>query len=166
MPVSVRSLALLAVVFVPLVGCPAPAEVDGPPGSVEPLPADTPAVRSPELDDAKARWEAAGLDAYRMTLQRSCFCPEDYRGPFDVTVRDGAVATVRFNGASLDADRAVTVDDLFALIEDAYKRNAASVDVAFDPDLGYPTSVGIDYSTQMADEEMAYTVADLVPAER
>lgn len=120
----------------------------------------TPAARADDLDEALARWEAADLDAYRFTLRRSCFCPSpDFTGPFDVTVRGGAIASVRLDGAAVDAERAVTVDDLFALIEEAYDREAETVRVTFDPEVGAPTEVYIDYSSMMADEEISYTVS-------
>ena len=43
---------------------------------------------------------------------------------------------------------------------------AAQVELEFDPELGYPTSVGIDYDTMMADEEIAYRVSDLRASDR
>jgi len=166
---SIRSL-LAAVLLVPLAGCPAPVNVPPTDGPVGPPPADasgTPAERSPELDAARQRWEDAGLDAYRFTLQRICFCPSpDYTGPFEVAVRHGAIDTVRLDGAIVEDDRAVTVGDLFALLEEAYDREAERVDVAFDPVLGYPTSISIDYSSRMADEEIGYRVSALAADER
>ena len=97
-----------------------------------------------------------------MTLRRLCFCPSpDYTGPFEVTVRGGDVSAVRLNGSAVDAERGVSVEALFALIDDAYARGAAEVELAFHPELGYPTSIGIDYDRQMADEEIGYRVSDL-----
>ncbi len=157
-------LLVAAVVLAPLAGCPAPAPVM-PPATETPAPTGG-AVRSPELDAARQRWADVGYDAYRMTLQRACFCPEDYRGPFDVTVRHGAVDDATFNGATVDAERVLTVAALFDLLEDAYDRNAARVDVTFDDELGYPTSLYIDYDEGIADEEVGYTVADVQVAER
>ncbi|WP_412070317.1 DUF6174 domain-containing protein [Rubrivirga sp. IMCC43871] len=158
-------LALFAAVLIPLAGCPAPAEID----PIEPpmLPGGPAAVRSPDLDAAMAKWADAELDAYTMTLRRMCFCPTpDYTGPFSVTVRDGEVATVRLDGATVPAERGMSVEDLFELLEDAYAREAEVVEVSFDPDLGYPSAINIDYSSRMADEEIAYGVSDLKPAGR
>lgn len=159
---------LLAVLLLPLAGCPAPAQVDPGEGPVTgPVLTEGPAAeRSPDLDAARARWADAGLDAYTMTLERICFCPPDYRGPYQVVVRNGVLASVRLDGATLDPDRGVTVDALFQLIEEAYEQEAEVVVVEFDAELGYPTSIGIDYSTMMADEEIAYRVSDLRAADR
>lgn len=165
---SALRLAALALCAAALAGCPAPAAVDD--GGADdpvlgPLITGTPAARSPDLDAARERWEASGLDAYEMTLRRVCFCPApDYTGPFAVAVRGGEVASVTLDGAAVDDERGETVDDLFDLIEDAYTRKAQSVTVEFDPELGYPTNVAIDYSLQMADEEIGYMVSDLRPA--
>lgn len=156
----ILALALLA----PLAGCPAPAEVTPEGGIPEqfPMVTGTPAERSPELDAARQRWDDAGLEGYQMTLARLCFCPSpDYTGPFEVRVAQSKVASVMLNGTGVPADRGVSVEALFELIEDAYKRGAESVSVSFDPALGYPTSIGIDYSMQMADEEIGYRVSDL-----
>ncbi|WP_412062358.1 DUF6174 domain-containing protein [Rubrivirga sp. IMCC45206] len=158
-------LALIAAVLVPLAGCPAPAETT----PIEPpvLPGGPAAVRAPDLDAAMAKWEAADLGAYTMTLRRMCFCPTpDYTGPFAVTVRDGEVASVRLDGATVPAERGMSVEDLFELLEDAYDREAEVVEVSFDPDLGYPTAINIDYSSMMADEEIGYGVSDLKAAGR
>ena len=156
--------AALALLAAALTGCPAPAELDPDEAVVGPVVSNPAASRSPELDAARERWDAAGLDAYEMTLRRVCFCPApDYTGPFGVTVRGGELAAVTLDGGRVDDERGETVEDLFDLIEDAYVRKAESVTVEFDPELGYPTNLSIDYSMQMADEEIGYMVSDLRP---
>ena len=120
-------------------------------------------IASPiDLASARARWAAEGPDAYTMTQVRSCFCPEEYRGPYRVSVRGGTVTRVERNGQTLPADRALTVEALFALIENANARPAERIDATYDARLGYPTSVSIDYDARIADEEVAYTVSDLM----
>ena len=156
----IRLLALA--VLAQVAGCSAPEPADPPPTVMPEYPGGTPAVRDGDLDAARARWEAAGWADYRFTLRRSCFCPSpDFTGPFEVTVRDGALASVTLDGAAVDDARGLTVDELFALIEEAYERDAETVRLAFDEATGAPTELYIDYSTQMADEEIGYTVSDL-----
>ena len=168
MPTPRLRAAALALFAVALAGCPAPAEVTadaaGPPVGPGPAPSAPAASRSPELDAARERWEAAGLSGYEMTLRRICFCPSpDYTGPFEVTVRGGELEAVARGGTRVDDERGETVEGLFDLIEDAYTRKAQSVTVEFDPELGYPANLSIDYSFQMADEEIGYMVSDLRP---
>lgn len=150
-----RLLSLSAVLFVAaaLGGCraSAPPTASGAGGGPE------------RVEQARGRWDAAAPAAYRFTLHRSCFCPPEFRGPFLVTVRDGHVAAVEYEGAPIDAERALTVDDLFTLLAEAYGRDAERVEATFDPDLGYPTSLFVDYEAQMADEEVGYTVTALRP---
>ena len=43
-----------------------------------------------ELAASKRLWTDRGLRNYDFTLERQCFCPEDWRGPVDIQVRDGA----------------------------------------------------------------------------
>ena len=113
------------------------------------------------LDAARALWADAGFADYQMTLTRSCFCPEDFRGPFAVSVEDETVTEVEFQGRDLSTDRALTVEALFDLLQDAYDQGAARVDVTYHPTLGYPMSLYIDVSEMMADEEVGYTVEGL-----
>ncbi len=54
-----------------------------------------------------------------------------------------------------------TIEELFKIIEDAIKRNADEILITYDPTLGYPTRVAIDYLKILADEEMTYTVENL-----
>ncbi len=155
--------AAALILLAPLTGCPAPDEVTTLDQEF-PLVTGEPASVSPELEQARQRWQAADLGEYQMTLQRMCFCPSpDYTGPFEVTVRDGDVSSVRLGGARVDAERGVSVEALFALIDEAYERGAVEVALSFHPELGYPTSIGIDYDRQMADEEIGYRVSDLAP---
>ncbi len=121
------------------------------------------------LAASRVRWEAQRPGDYRFTYSRNCFCPPQYRGPFDVTVRGGAVADVAYRGEGDPIDRPLTeyqtVDDLFALIAEAYARDAARVDVTYDPTTGQPTEVYIDYDEQMADEEVGFTVEPVRPVD-
>ena len=60
-----------------------------------------------------------------------------------------------------EAQLYVTVEALFDLLEDAESEEAYSVDVEYDPLLGYPTDLFIDYSENTADEELGYRASGL-----
>lgn len=161
-------LRLLALSALLISGCTAPAEIEVEPSGVpaSPKPTGSAAERSPDLEDAVQRWEDADLEAYTMTLRRICFCmAPDYTGPFAVTVRGGALDSVVLEGAPVETERALTVEDLFELIEDAYERRAEVVEVEFDETYGYPTNLSIDYSSMMADEEIGYSISMLKPVD-
>ena len=148
---------LLAIPLLFLIGCKAvtlPGEDLEPVAGIE--------SNSPEaLAEARGRWADAGLSSYQYQIEYSCFCPPEAMGPFTVTVRDGAVAS------SVPSSQArpslPTVEDLFAKIAEAYVQEAATVDVTYDPDLGYPLSIFIDYDEQMADEEFRASTSGLEP---
>ena len=54
-----------------------------------------------------------------------------------------------------------TIEELFNIIEDAIKCNADEMQISYDPTLGYPTRVAIDYEKILVDEEITYTVTNL-----
>lgn len=127
------------------------------------------------LRAAEQRWEANQPLRYRMTGQRDCFCPEEWRGPVVLEVvraqRGSGMeeirrATYASSGAELSAEiREVfhPVQGLFTLLRQAIVQNAYSIEAEFDATLGYPKRIWIDYNAQMADEETGYTVTSVTP---
>ena len=113
-----------------------------------------------ELAARRADWAAAGIDMYEMVVQVDCFCPEEYRGPFDVTVVDGAVVTATWKGEPIPdvaERRFFTVEDLFETIEGhAY---ADEIDVEYAPE-GYPTRIAVDPSRMTMDEELGIRILE------
>ena len=57
----------------------------------------------------------------------------------------------------------MTVNQLFAFIEDAIERSAHSIEVDYHAQYGYPTHIRIDYIENTIDEEMAFEASALVP---
>lgn len=73
-------------------------------------------------------------------------------------VADGAIIAASYadDGIAVEGDlddRYATVDELFVFMEDAVAAGAVQLDVVFDAELGYPTSLFIDYAPGIADEE-------------
>ena len=52
-----------------------------------------------------------------------------------------------------------SVSGLFGLIQQAINLEAASISVEYDPEVGYPLSVYIDYDERIADEERGFEVS-------
>jgi hypothetical protein len=156
---SARFVALLAVALssVLLSACVTPREG----GSGDPAEGET---TREALAAARARWEAAGPDAYQFVFTNGCFCPEDVRGPFTLTVRDGAVAEVRYQGrpVPVDTERHLSVEAVFDRLEAAFDRDADAVRVTYDAALGYPVTAYVDYEAMAADEEDRFELRDLV----
>jgi hypothetical protein len=136
-----------------------------PPGRpVEPRPEPKPepgpdhAALALTLTENRVRWDESGSASYQFNFQRSCFCLRDYTREAVVQVEEGAIvaATYADDDTAVDADlndRYDTIDELFALLEEAIATGAVQIDVEFDAALGYPTRLYIDRDRRIADEE-------------
>lgn len=133
------------------------------PGSTDP-------EQSRAFDQALLEWKNAGITTYDYIFTRGCFCPEEFVGPYAVSVRNGEVAGATFKGTDLfdigileigRYDEIIkTVDGVFAEIERAL-READTFTAEYHPLLGYPTNVYIDWIANAADEEVSYTIKNL-----
>jgi hypothetical protein len=141
---AARAAAFTALVAGALAGCGDALAPDAPPR---------------DLDAARQRWARTRPAAYEFTVERLCFCV-----PWAVTltVRDGVVVDARdpASGAPVAPRPQFTVDSLFAHLDDAVARGAASVSATYDARRGYPVSTFVDYNTGIADEELGYAVRD------
>ncbi len=102
-------------------------------------------------------------------LQRLCFCGGG-TAPAEVVVRNGQRVSVTIveTGEPVPAQFAslyLTVDELFDFVEDAIDRKAHRIDVEYDPDLGVPIEISIDYEENVIDEEMAFRASSFTPLE-
>ena len=127
------------------------------------------AAQTDEIDAARERWAAAGTAAYEYGYHKYCECHGDTPPETLVTVTADTVTNVRHRPANSDrvvpaAERNFpyywTIDDLFDLIESATARDA-TVRVRFDPALGYPTSVFIDYVQNTIGDEVDVRITQL-----
>jgi len=110
---------------------------------------------------ARTRWAERGPSNYVVVVSRSCFCGPGSTEPVIVTVTDGQIESRVYeaNGDTVPAEIASAypdVDQLFAIIEEAYDSHAAQVTVTYHADFGYPVSVFIDRAANAADDEMGY----------
>jgi hypothetical protein len=141
-------------------------------GSCAPLPTPTPTActvdpsAGADLEENRAKWVAAGIDTYDIDYQRSCACSP----PNDVTVlvTNGGITSVVDSGTGEEVVNPPTgaygfnsVDGLFDVIATAIAECAASLDVQYDPELGYPTSVDIDFIGGTVGDEVELHVNDL-----
>lgn len=119
------------------------------------------------LSTNRSRWSRQGPAAYTFRFERGCFCPEEIRGPFLVRVEDGVVRSATTLSGTPATSHALplilSVPGVFVLIEDAIDRRACSIRVVYDPALGYPTEVDVDYDQRLADEELYLRLAALAP---
>ncbi len=121
---------------------------------------------SQQLKTNQRLWNQKNISNYRYTLSRSCFCTAEARGPVIIEVRNGRTTSVTSVATGQPVNPELfqkydTVPRLFNLIKDAINRNAYNLDVKYNPTLGYPTQINIDYKSQVADEEEYLTIENL-----
>ena len=113
----------------------------------------------------RAIWEAQQLDQYVFETRRVCFC--GFIGWLEVSVSNGSVQSVTALEAEDVPEWATadypTVDELFDLLEEAVAQDAAQIEVTWHESMGYPESFYIDYSKNIADEELGHDIRSLTP---
>ena len=128
-----------------------------------------------ELAVARATWRSQAVESYDVHQEWLCYCIPPTA--WVAHVRGGQIKNVTVPDIeelgetpadtliALAMDRSFTVEQAFALVEE-WIGEAEQIDVTYHESLGYPTSVSIDISLRIADEEIIRTMRDLqaVPA--
>jgi Family of unknown function (DUF6174) len=125
--------------------------------------ATAPDARQSELDANRQKWSERGYSNYTFTLRMDCFCA--INGPVSVlVVADSArQVTLQSTGATIDAPWIPTVKKLFDVIDQDIARHAAVLRVTYEPTLGYPSLIVSDPIANAVDDEVTYTVTNVVP---
>jgi hypothetical protein len=141
---SCRVLALLAVAF--SAGCAESARpVLQEPAASRALDDDEKA----ELDAARSRWIALGLQDYEFDIRQGCFCPPEKQTWRHVQVMDGHIVSVIPEGTTSTTLQRITepgwwtIDELF---DEVLRRGdepggVYDLSVSYDTSFGYPASV-------------------------
>lgn len=118
-----------------------------------------------ELSVEEQKWRDQNLKSYEFTLQISCFCIREYTLPKRVVVQNNEVVQVDDTPYEELNDSAIqTIDGYFDFIRETRKQNPDEEKITYDTNLGYPTYIFFDISYQMADEEIRYTISELIPS--
>ena len=121
-----------------------------------------------ELSRNQQKWQDANITHYNFELNISCFCAFRDQMPLTVEVQDNQIVHMAAVDGTLvlDTDQNyefyaphATIDLLFDELEAAYNESADSVTVTYDATYGFPTEIAIDFSQEMADEEMYYSIS-------
>jgi hypothetical protein len=111
------------------------------------------------LEQQRQLWESHAIDTYQLHVERVCFCPP---GSYRVEVAAGTVASVtdEEGAVSLESDELrgfpLRVEDLFAEIDKS--AFADNIQVAYDAELGYPTTIAVDHMANAIDDEVTFLV--------
>ncbi|HYE96220.1 MAG TPA: DUF6174 domain-containing protein [Rubricoccaceae bacterium] len=110
----------------------------------------------------RARWNAQGVEDYRFDLLERCICLRHlYR--YRVAVRDGRPVQMEVTREEeevpiIEPRPPDTVEEIFALLQDAFDGDTTRVFVGYVPETGLPAALYIDYNVRIADEELDYTI--------
>lgn len=119
--------------------------------------------------DNLQKWQSytSGPDDFiSYTTQQSCFCPQEFTRPMNITESDGQITSATYADTNEPVPDNIrqslqTVDQRFEQLQNAYENGAATVNVEYDEQFGFPTSVFIDQSEMIADEEISYSISNL-----
>lgn len=114
---------------------------------------------------ALGRWERSAPPDYSFTFVRGCFCP--YEGPMRVTVRADTVHSVVLLAPPGwlppgYEPEGITIPALFDLIARALRSDRSRATVRYDRELGFPVEAFVDWYLDAVDDEVGYSVTDLV----
>ena len=130
----------------------------------------TPAERDSlvrELEVHRDAWRARHIADYRIQIAAGCFCPWP-SNPAILEVRGGVAVALRdTTGKSMGAPRepwsAYTVEGLFDVVAQT-ARSSDVVQVAYDPQYGYPAMIRGDSKVGLPDDWFWVKASRLTPA--
>lgn len=114
------------------------------------------------LETAEQRWKQAAPKNYAYTFTfRASYVYVDCEGDsFRARIVNGAPENLP--GCDRLRSAYATVPHLFAFVRKALAEKPDSIEVSFDPELGYPVSVAIDYQKRTSDDEFYFDVSTFV----
>ena len=120
-----------------------------------------------EAERNRARWRARNLQSYTYEYRRGCFC--GVYGLVRLQVANGSLVAVTpidaYISPLVDPLTAFpTVEQLFDVVIDAAD-SADELHVTYDRDLGYPTSISIDYDLRYVDDEVFHHAEKVTPSD-
>lgn len=131
-----------------LAHCDLPLRVGGPP-----VPQSDPRYQA--FLAAEAKWRAAAIRSYEMSVSVGCFCPFDTT-PQTVSVVDGVPEKAPNDGKF--RHRYDTVEKIFTRIRQGLDSGHEVINISYDPDNGIPTVVYLDMSSKGEDDDVAIRV--------
>jgi len=109
------------------------------------------------------KWKNKNFSNYQFTFQISCYCVENYTLPKQVVIKNNKIFSV--GGvfyAEVNDPSFKTVEGYFKYIRNKQSKNPVQESLNFDPTMGYPTYIYFDISEMIADEEIGYTISNLI----
>jgi len=106
-----------------------------------------------------ALWKKKGISNYEMTMKISCYCLQGRVGPHLIVVENDKIKTV--NNLPYDSTKTgpiLTINELFDFINISLAKNPYKHSLEYNANFHYPKNTYIDFSQQIADEEIGYEI--------
>ena len=117
-----------------------------------------------ELDRHRALWTSNRPDDYSFVV--TDWCHVSCLGvPVTIRVENRVIASMKYvkSGKAYEyystVHGSVTIDRLFDRIQEAIDVKASEIKAIYDPEIGYPTDVTIDYDSSSTDSTNGFTVS-------
>ena len=120
------------------------------------------------LDSNRKTWDSQMASNYQFNFRWSCYCTMDFVAEVNITVRENRIQGAAFVEGDvpipLDAaiERYKVMDGLFDLLQSAINENAHTIAAKYHLEMGYPTEVWIDYEQNSVDEELGFSIHNLI----
>jgi hypothetical protein len=110
------------------------------------------------LDSARDQWNESAPSHYRFVHDEWAFAPSE--GPVEIEVEDGEIvsAVIVETDEPAPPSRALTIEDLFDVVQDELDGDPDDIHIRYDSDLGFPKSVDVDPIENAMDDEHGFTV--------
>lgn len=126
--------------------------------------AESPGSQTAEdITKHRQEWIDRQIAKYRFTIERSCFCLEQSRGPVTIEVRGDQVTITNVATGEQGNDYfndVNTITKVYDLLAQQAKDGADEIAVTYDDANAVPSTIKVDVSFQMADEELYYTISN------
>ena len=92
----------------------------------------------------------------------------DFVAEVNISVRENRIQNAAFVEGDVPIPRYVaierypTMDGLFDLLQSAIDEKAHTISAKYHPELGYPSEVWIDYEHRTVDEELGFSIHNLI----
>ena len=106
--------------------------------------------------------------SYTFHWRQSCECTREATDEMLITVTNGTISDAIYVQTEQPVPANIratllTIDGVFYKIQDAIDEDAHMITVVYDTELGFPSSVAVDYSEQIADEELSLIISNVAP---
>jgi hypothetical protein len=130
-------------------------------------PFDNDAFQREELARARSLWSRTGASSYSFTVELQCNCaPNTSLLPVSVTVKNGQVTSRVYKASPNSVPPADvfgaydTVEELFAVVEDAINRDANVLQVGYHDQYGFPEVINVSLRGGTPNDQRLILVTD------